>query len=95
MSKILKENENTIKEYCIKHNLDFNKAKRMHCNWNDEEGVANIQYFDKERAQLELARKVAPKPCPTLLRISIIDGQLHIEETEYTREHLSLELQPQ
>lgn len=84
MCQLFNQWENEIKDYCVKNNLDFNKAKKMPKCWGKD--IVALQFIDKEKGKMGL---LDDTPAPAVLWIKRINGELIFEQTEYTRKYLS------
>lgn len=84
MCKLFNLWENEIRDYCIKNNLDFEKAKKMPKSWGKDD-IA-LQYVDDNEGELGLLDET---PAPVVLWIKRINGELVFEQTEYTRKYLA------
>lgn len=83
MCKLFNLWENEIRDYCIKNNLDFEKARKMPKSWGKDD-IA-LQYVDDNEGELGLLDET---PAPVVLWIKRINGELVFEQTEYTRKYL-------
>lgn len=85
MCKLFSDHEREIKEYCLQHNLNFEKAKKMPQSWGKSD--IWLQYYDSEKGKSGLLDET---PAPIVLKISVGSEKLSFEQTEHTKKYLSL-----
>ncbi|WP_294408363.1 hypothetical protein [uncultured Ruminococcus sp.] len=84
MCKLFSQYENQIREYCIANSLDFEKAKKLPKCWGKND--IWLQYYDHEKGKNGLKDET---PAPIVLKITVNNGKVTFEETEYTRKYLA------
>lgn len=80
MCKLFIKYENEIKQYCSNNGLDFEKVKGMPQCWSKTD--VWIQHFDSEKGKDGLRNET---PAPIVLKISVKNGKVLIEQTEHTK----------
>ena len=84
MCKLFSMHEKEIEKYCIQHNLNFSKAKKLpQCQGKND---IWLQYHDPEKGKNSLRDET---PAPVVLKISIVNGKAVCEQTEHTKKYLS------
>ena len=84
MCKLFDDWSEDIRAYCIEHNLDFEKARRMPKSYSKTD-IA-LQHVDKEKGKNGL-RDETPAPV-VLWIIKEPNGTLVFKQTEYTEKYL-------
>lgn len=83
MCKLFNRYENEIKDYCSNNGLNFEKVKSMPQCWSKND--IWIQHFDSEKGKEGLRNET---PAPIVLKISVKNGKVLIEQTEHTKKYL-------
>lgn len=84
MCKLFSKYEKEIERYCMENCLNFAKAKKLPQCWGKND--IWLQYHDPEKGKNGLTDET---PAPIVLKISIKDGEVSFEQTEYTKKYLS------
>jgi hypothetical protein len=84
-SKIFKEREDEIRNYCVENNLSFDKLCESPWCYDNEELIIQRSERDPERAKLGLMDNI---PTPSTLEIYLENGKLRFEQTDITRKYL-------
>lgn len=84
MCKLFNAYEKQIKEYCISNNINFDKVKNLPQCWGKND--IWLQYYDPEKGKQGLNDET---PAPIVLKIYVDNGNVTIEQTEYTKKYLS------
>lgn len=89
MCKRFEEWKDEIKKYCNNNNLSFDKATKM--VQSSSETMLLLQYFDPESESVKKGLGLLDEtPMPAVLWITKKGNDLEFEQTEYTRQYLSL-----
>jgi len=85
MCKLFTKYEKEIEQYCISNNLSFEKAKGLPQCWGKND--IWLQYHDPNKGKDGLKNET---PAPIVLKISVDNGKVSFEQTEYTHKYLLL-----
>lgn len=85
MCKRFDEWSNQIEEYCDKHALSFEKAKKMSQCWGADDLI--LQYFDVHKKNE--SGLLNDTPMPVVLKITKTNNGIEFEQTEYTQKYLA------
>jgi len=80
-SRIFKEYNDEIRNYCNENNLCFDRLRKSPCCYDDEELIILRSERDPERENLGLMDNI---PTPATLEIYLEGGKLRFVQTEYT-----------
>ena len=83
MCKLFSQYETQIKQYCKENSLDFETVKSLPQCWGKND--IWIQHYDPEKGKEGLRDET---PAPIVLKISVHDGNVSFEQTEYTEKYL-------
>ncbi len=83
MCKLFSKYEEQIKQYCQDNNLDFEKAKSFPQCWGKND--IWVQFHDPMKGKKGMLDET---PAPIVLKISIHNDKVQIEQTEYTEKYL-------
>ncbi|MEE1171488.1 MAG: hypothetical protein U0K87_03950 [Ruminococcus sp.] len=83
MCKLFTKYEKEIEQYCLENSLDFEKAKRMPQCWGKND--IWLQYHDPQKGKNGLKDET---PAPIVLIITINNGRVEFEKTEFTEKYL-------
>ncbi len=85
--KLILENLNKIKEYCVKNNLSFNKLMSMSKCWGKNDVM--FQYYEKEQDKNDsIITLDCSKAAPIVLTMAVTSEGVIFEQTEYTQKYL-------
>ena len=75
-----------IKQFCLKNNYNFEKAKKMSKCWGNNMLALQYYKYDPLKAKEGLRDET---PLPLVLMIKKESGKLIFEQTEFTSQYLS------
>ena len=86
--KIINEYHTEIEKYCVTNRLDSDKVFSYPKSWDNDTVV--VLYHDAEKGKKELLGEISSAPAAVVLKIEKKYNCLKFEQTQYTREYLSL-----